>query len=128
MGFTFHRDDWIELELPRNRGCAVAARRFVERAVGAMLSGDRLDDLKLVVTELVENAYVHGRGQILLRLKPRRDAVRVEVVDQGRGATVGIREQGRVPGGWGLRLVDQLTESWGVHSGITHVWAVVRLR
>jgi anti-sigma regulatory factor (Ser/Thr protein kinase) len=128
MGFIRNRDDLLELELPRNRSCAVAARRFVERAVGAMLSGERLDDLKLVVTELVENAYVHGRGEIVLRLRPRRDAVRVEVVDQGRGARVGIREQNRDPGGWGLRLVDQLAESWGVHNGITHVWAVVRLR
>ena len=25
-------------------------------------------------------------------------------------------------GGWGLHLVDQVAQRWGVHEGSTHVW------
>ncbi len=25
-------------------------------------------------------------------------------------------------GGWGLHLVEELTDDWGVHEGSTHVW------
>jgi hypothetical protein len=26
------------------------------------------------------------------------------------------------PGGWGLHMVEALTERWGVRDGSTHVW------
>jgi hypothetical protein len=29
-------------------------------------------------------------------------------------------------GGWGLHLVESLSERWGVHAGSTHVWFELR--
>lgn len=57
------------------------------------------------------------------RLVSLSGRVRVEVVDEGQGAAIKIREDGPELGGWGLRLVDLLTVSWGAYEGTTHVWA-----
>jgi anti-sigma regulatory factor (Ser/Thr protein kinase) len=81
-----------------------------------------LDDLKLVVSELATNAYVHGIGRIRLRLEADEERVRVAVMDEGHNATIKITQVGAY-GGNGLRLVDQLCSQWGAYEGSTHVWA-----
>jgi hypothetical protein len=45
------------------------------------------------------------------------------VIDQGVGF-VPVAATGRRPdvGGWGLHLVQTLSNRWGVHEGSTHVW------
>jgi anti-sigma regulatory factor (Ser/Thr protein kinase) len=119
----------VEARLPRDTDCAGIARRFVEEHLAGAVTGDALDDLKLVATELVENAYVHGRGRIVLRLERRADDVRVEVVDEGQGQAIKIVERtDNDRAGFGLRVVDQLCNAWGAHEGTTHVWAELRLR
>lgn len=117
-----------EVELPRARTCAVHARRWLEDQVSGRIDPQAADDLKLVVTELVENAFVHGEGAIRLRLEVRPNTVRVEVTDQGSGAAIQIREQGPELGGWGLKLVDRLASQWGAFEGTTHVWAELPAR
>jgi anti-sigma regulatory factor (Ser/Thr protein kinase) len=88
-----------------------------------------MDETKLVVSELVDNAYLHGDGEIHLMLEPREDHVLVEVVDHGQGAALKIPERGPDGfGGFGLRLVDQLASAWGAHEGTTHVWAELPYR
>lgn len=119
----------VEAQLPRQRGCGAIARRFVEEHLDGQLSDEALDDLKLVVSELVENAYRHGRGEIRLRLEPQGGRVRVEVVDEGEGQAIKIRQQRHLgDGGFGLRLVDQLAHAWGAFEGTTHVWAELRIQ
>lgn len=103
--------------------CAAVARRLVERQYGDQLARRTLDDLKLVVSELVDNAYVHGKGRIRLRLGREQDRLRVEVMDEGRDALIRIRKLGVRSGGHGLRLVDHLCPRWGAFAGSTHVWA-----
>lgn len=99
------------------------ARRFVR----SWLHAHRLDvvapRLELVVSELFTNAVVHGRGPIQARLSVERDCVRVEIIDHG-GGQPRLRPPTE-PGGWGLRLVDQLADAWGsdVGDGRTLVWA-----
>jgi serine/threonine-protein kinase RsbW len=96
----------------------------VEEHVPGGLPTERLDDLKLVVSELVDNAYLHGRGEIGMTIQSRLDRIRVEVVDDGEGAAVKIREHApEGMGGFGLKLVDQLCAAWGAQEGTTHVWA-----
>jgi anti-sigma regulatory factor (Ser/Thr protein kinase) len=113
----------IEAELPRERICAAMARNLIEERYRQRLDRDTLDDLKLVVSELVDNAYVHGEGRI--RLKVAEDGVRVmvEVMDEGESASIKIRRLGARGGGHGLRLVDHLCSEWGAYEGSTHVWA-----
>ena len=112
-----------EIQLPRDRTCAVRARRWLEANAPAHVAGDALDDAKLVATELVENALVHGEGEIRLRLDVLGDRLRIEVTDEGKHAAIKIREQGPQLGGWGLVLVDRLAAAWGAYEGTTHVWA-----
>lgn len=82
----------------------------------------------LVSSELVTNAYRHGRGEIELRLSVHDDRLRIEVIDHGRDAAPAVREQAADgTGGWGLRIVDQLALQWGVFEGATHVWADLAL-
>lgn len=78
---------------------------------------------RLVVSELVTNAYLHGEGRIELRAALEDGRLRVEVVDEGTGNVPEIREAADESGGFGLRLVDQLSSRWGAFEGTTHVWA-----
>ena len=98
------------------------------RALSLGLSPHVLRDLQLVVSELVTNALVHGPRQgIRVELELRgRDDVRGEVVDEG---AVGAPEDRAIdddPASLGLRVVEGVTTSWGVHAGSTHVWFELR--
>jgi anti-sigma regulatory factor (Ser/Thr protein kinase) len=85
----------------------------------------RLDDAKLLVSELVCNAVKYGGDGDINVIYERDDGCfRAEVVDQGEGfvAVVRDREDVYTPGGWGLPLVQTLSDRWGAHEGSTHVW------
>jgi anti-sigma regulatory factor (Ser/Thr protein kinase) len=58
----------LSLTLPRDRTAGGIARREMGRSLGESL-GDRLGDLELVISELVNNALLHGRGEIRLALR-----------------------------------------------------------
>jgi anti-sigma regulatory factor (Ser/Thr protein kinase) len=118
----------LEVELPRHRSCGATARRLVEQSAVGELSEQDLGDLKLVVSELVDNAYLHGAGRIWLRLHVREDRLRVEVIDQGEGAAIKVRPPSGAEGGRGLKIVEKLAAAWGAHEGTTHVWAELPLR
>src|SRR3982751_5173484 len=58
----------LSLNLRRERSAPGAARQAIEHRF-AELGPARLADLALVVSELVSNAVVHGRGTITLKLQ-----------------------------------------------------------
>jgi anti-sigma regulatory factor (Ser/Thr protein kinase) len=91
-----------------------------------ILSPAVLEDLQLVVSELVTNSVKFGpRRPITLALSIGGDGlVQGEVIDQGDGerAKVEMTVEPTIDGGWGLHLVDQVAQRWGVHEGSTHVW------
>ena len=111
--------------LPRGPTAPARARRIVDRLLrGRQLPELSMEKALLVSSELVSNAYLHGAGEIELRLSLFEDRLRVEVVDEGREQAPGVRERpADETGGWGLRIVDQLALQWGVFEGTTHVWA-----
>jgi signal transduction histidine kinase len=123
--------DDLRIPLPRRRDAARSGRRALEEWLGARVAGDELDRAKLVVTELVANAVDHGEGAIELRAAVRDRRLIIEVVDEGEGAAIEVREAGRDGRGRGrgrgLRVVDGLAERWGAHEGTTHVWAELPL-
>jgi anti-sigma regulatory factor (Ser/Thr protein kinase) len=116
------------VELPRHRSCGATARRVVEQYASQELKRHELDDLKLVVSELVGNAYLHGEGRIWLKLNRHAQGIRIEVIDQGEDAAVKIRPARSIQRGHGLKIVDRLSSAWGAHEGTTHVWAELPLR
>ena len=58
-----------QAELPRDPGAPKAARDWVDRHFGPELSDDKLAIAQLLVSELVTNALMHGRGAIILRAR-----------------------------------------------------------
>jgi anti-sigma regulatory factor (Ser/Thr protein kinase) len=106
---------------------AVDAPLRARAEVGALgLARPAYDDVVLLVSELVTNCVVHAGlapGQdIELRLARRLDTVRIEVRDGGRGFADTL-VHGRRSNGFGLYLVEQLADRWGVVRGdLTCVW------
>jgi anti-sigma regulatory factor (Ser/Thr protein kinase) len=117
----------LEVELSRDPDSAAEARRALGE-VADHLSPRRLEDARLLVSELVTNAIRHaGLGDddvILLVLVTAERALRIEVCDPGRGFEVSEPEPDPTrPSGWGLYLVRELSDRWGVErSAETRVW------
>ena len=112
----------ISLTLPRTYEAAGLARTSLA-PLSAQLDGDRRADLNLLVSELVNNAVVHGSGRIELQLERRRDAVWAQVTDEGTGFEAALNAvTHQQAGGWGLRLLDSLSDRWGMAESSTRVW------
>ncbi|MGH2868053.1 MAG: ATP-binding protein [Solirubrobacteraceae bacterium] len=107
-------------ELPRSAVSPGIARQLVSARTDTLNPRQR-DDAALLVSELVTNALTHGIGAIWLRIDVETNGLRVEVSDQGNVALAPSPTPG-AHGGWGLRIVDQLADDWGVLEGSTRVW------
>jgi len=91
--------------------------------------GERtLADVRLVVSELVTNAVRHAPGEPISVSVDVDDegVVHGEVEDHGAGAVRLRATAPGEPGGYGLRIVDTLTDDWGVGGGSTLVWFELR--
>jgi anti-sigma regulatory factor (Ser/Thr protein kinase) len=113
----------LTVDIPRDRTAPSEARRAVERFDS--LAPQVVPDVKLLVSELITNAVKYGSdGEVTLILTSEApDHVHVEVVDQGSGFVPVARARPKTePGGWGLHMVETLTQRWGVREGSTHVW------
>jgi anti-sigma regulatory factor (Ser/Thr protein kinase) len=106
--------------LPADARAANVARRAIEPAVRE-LSPDRRADVLLLTTELVTNAFRHGSPPITLTIDEQGSSLRVEVEDAGAGRPAREPEPGPA-GGWGLLLVEEAADRWGVVDGSTNVW------
>jgi anti-sigma regulatory factor (Ser/Thr protein kinase) len=118
----------IDTTLPRIPSCGTLARRLVCRSLAPALDAAALGDIEVVVSELAENAYLHGRGRIELRVAMDDGRVRIEVSDEGNGASEVLKQRSQGPYGLGLTVVDELSTAWGAYHGSTHVWADIRAR
>jgi anti-sigma regulatory factor (Ser/Thr protein kinase) len=110
--------------LPRTpEAPSFARRRRVDWVAVDLDARELADDAKLLVSEVVTNALIHGRGRIEIRAELDENHLLVEVIDEGEGFERIVREQDfdRV-GGRGLHLVDALASRWGIHAGSSHVW------
>jgi anti-sigma regulatory factor (Ser/Thr protein kinase) len=111
-------------EYPLSPAAPVAARRAVRRLDA--IASDRLPDVLILISELVTNAVRHGAVQassVRVRIDVSPERIRLEVEDDG----VGEFRPATVPrdgaGGLGLRLVESLSDRWGIaRTGPTVVW------
>jgi anti-sigma regulatory factor (Ser/Thr protein kinase) len=108
----------VDVELESSPEAAAVARTALDR-LGTHVPPGRLRDLRLLVSELVTNAVRHaglGRGERIRLVVTARDRhVRVEVHDPGRGFSPRApRPDPARASGWGLYLVDELADRWGV--------------
>ena len=115
----------IERRLPVTPEAAAEARHAL---ADFALDDGRERDVRLLVSELVTNAVRHANlapGDVILLVIDLEDSVlRVEVHDPGGGFVprAPAPDPAR-PSGWGLYLVDELADRWGVDSDEqTLVW------
>ena len=108
---------------------APAAARGALRGLDSSVGPELLERSALVVTEVVTNSVQHAglapSQQIDLAVSLRPQTLRIEVSDAGPGftPTPPSSKPDQTPRGWGLWLIDQLTDRWGVDcSHSTRVW------
>jgi anti-sigma regulatory factor (Ser/Thr protein kinase) len=126
-------DPLIALELPAEPHSAKVARDAIAGLDGHL--GNVFGDVVLLISELVTNSVRHAgldaSQPLQLSVATEGDTVRVAVRDPGPGfrPPPPPENPGHV-GGWGLVLVDQLAEKWGVeHDGEANVvWCELKRR
>jgi two-component sensor histidine kinase len=113
----------LDLDIARDADAPSEARSAV-RSLRSELDADVLADTTLLVSELVTNSVKYGAGRVLMRLRTRgARQVAVDVHDGGASFDPGVRDWPRTsPGGFGLRLVDELASRWGIRDDSAHVW------
>ncbi len=113
----------FERELPRSHEAPWVARSSLAAWLGVELEADELHNAKLLASELVTNAVLHGKGRITFRVDLNDDRVLVEVIDEGAGFEHRARRsEFEDLHGRGLAIVESESSRWGIHEGTTHVW------
>jgi anti-sigma regulatory factor (Ser/Thr protein kinase) len=105
------------------------ARRFV----GGVLSEqpcEIVEVAELMTSELATNCLRHARSDFELTIHLSREEVRVELSDHGEGQPVLRSPAPSERSGRGLRIVQELSEDWGVAAspGGKIVWFTLPLR
>jgi anti-sigma regulatory factor (Ser/Thr protein kinase) len=106
---------------------AVTAARLALSDLDAHLEASIAFDVRLLVSELVTNSVKHAHvsedDSINLLVKIEGEIVRVEVRDQGPGFDPPpAAPPDDADEGWGLFLVEQLADEWGVERERQAVW------
>lgn len=110
------------VELAGGLQASAAARGVVADTLSGVASRGELDDLLIIVTELVNNAVVHGGAaeagdRVLVHVAAADLRLRAEVSSKGGPFELRAPSAVEEPGGFGLLLVDQLSSRWGVDGG-----------
>ena len=117
----------VERELAVTPEAASEARHTLDGLSGELPDG-RMRDVRLLVSELVTNAVRHANldhGDVIgLVIDIADQTLRVEVHDPGGGFVPSAPSPDPArPSGWGLYLVAELADRWGVDSDErTLVW------
>jgi anti-sigma regulatory factor (Ser/Thr protein kinase) len=117
----------VERRLPASPEAAATARRALDSLAGE-LPDVPMRDVRLLVSELVTNAVRHANlsagDPIDLVIDLADHTLRVEVHDPGGGFVPSAPSPDPTrPSGWGLYLVAELADRWGVDSAeTTLVW------
>lgn len=110
---------------------AVTAARLALADLDSHLGASVAFDVRLLVSELVTNSVQHAQvaaeDSIVLVVAISDETVRVEVRDDGPGFEPPASPPPEdADAGWGLFLVEQLADSWGVREGGKGVWFEIR--
>ena len=108
-----------------------AARRVVADCLGDRVVSSVFDNAQLLVSELVTNSVRHSGvpagAELIVSVDLTPGMVRLDVEDPGSGGTIAPHcPDSQAGGGFGLNLVQALSERWGmerVAEGGTRVWA-----
>jgi anti-sigma regulatory factor (Ser/Thr protein kinase) len=109
----------IDLRLAPEPEVVTTARHALDRLTD-LLPSEKLEDVRLVVSELVTNSILHAGlsadDEISLTVTVSDGAVRGSVCDPGPGFGMPSEPCPRPDrrGGWGLPIVETISDRWGV--------------
>jgi anti-sigma regulatory factor (Ser/Thr protein kinase) len=109
----------IDLKLAPEPEVVTTARHALDE-LADLLPHEKLEDVRLVVSELVTNSILHAglspKDLISLTVAISDGAVRGRVCDPGPGFEVSSEPRPRrdMRGGWGLPIVERISDRWGV--------------
>jgi anti-sigma regulatory factor (Ser/Thr protein kinase) len=118
----------IEVRLSPEPEVVTTARHALDQLTD-LLPPEKLEDVRLVVSELVTNSILHAGlspdEQISLTLTVSAGSVRGRVCDSGPGFGMPAKlcPRSDLSGGWGLPIVETISDRWGVErTRHTCVW------
>jgi anti-sigma regulatory factor (Ser/Thr protein kinase) len=113
-----------ERSFPVDRFAPLAARQFVAGMASCYADDVDTAALVLLVSEVVTNSVIHGGGTVPIEVSVMvGDRLRVEVTDHGECFRVGSLGRRKSGVGFGLYIVEQLADAWGMSiDGVTRVW------
>jgi anti-sigma regulatory factor (Ser/Thr protein kinase) len=109
----------IDVRLAPDPEVVTTARHALDQ-LADLLPPEKLEDVRLVVSELVTNSILHAGlssdEQISLTVSVSASSVRGRVCDPGPGFDVASKPCPRpdLRGGWGLPIVETISDRWGV--------------
>ena len=108
---------------------AISEARHALNRLADVLPDGKLEDVRLVVSELVTNSVRHAGlspdEQISLTVVISDGSVRGRVCDPGPGFEKPSEPRPRtdLSGGWGLPILERISDRWGVErNGCACVW------
>jgi anti-sigma regulatory factor (Ser/Thr protein kinase) len=106
--------------------------RDAARALSPPISERRLDDVRLLISEMVTNSIRHAGMRpeewIRVRMQIGGGRVRIEVSDPGAGFERPLNPEPLAESGWGMYLLEEIADRWGVdRNGATRVWFEIDL-
>jgi anti-sigma regulatory factor (Ser/Thr protein kinase) len=89
------------------------------------------DVVSLMVSELATNCVLYVDSDFTVAVAREGRAVRIDVRDEGDGVVTLRDPKPTDPNGRGLRIVQKLSDEWGVQEDVDHhgksVWFTIRL-
>jgi serine/threonine-protein kinase RsbW len=128
MMMKFPERGAIELDIPSSPQYVSLARLITSSIARSLnFSEEKIDDLKIAVSEMCTNAIVHcdhrlsPNTRIKVRYMPGDDSITIEVKDKGPGfdpSCVRDFEDGRSAGkGFGIPLIKSLVDEFELETG-----------
>jgi hypothetical protein len=116
-----------EVSLVGEPRSASVARRFLAETLADWGCAAFETTASLLLTELVANAALHAKTQIVVRLQRVADGLRIEVADESPRIPVQRHYSAQATTGRGLGLVASLARAWGTwpHGAGKIVWCEI---
>jgi anti-sigma regulatory factor (Ser/Thr protein kinase) len=121
------------LSIPGGTGAAAMARRSIT-SIEVGLPLQVRHRVALVLSELIANAVQHGGAgpgeEVEVRVSSTSHRLRIEVIDPGWGDAQPRQRIQHADGGYGLLLVEHLSDEWGreaTDSGGSLAWFELEL-
>jgi hypothetical protein len=119
MGLTLDNVSSFPIALPSRHDSPNVARHHLHAALDGEVADDLLYDIKLMASELVNNALGNGVGTCDLALTmPSAGVLRVAVSDRNRRRARLKQRDIEAETGRGLQFVDALSLRWGHHGRV----------